>query len=235
MIQSIRRAFTILEIIARSGGEARLYDIAELAGVKQTTAHNILKTLGDLGYVRRHHGSTRYFLGSRISNLSRIAGNDHRLKTSLLPFLEAITHKTGETSFAAVPSGGEVFFLAGVECTKALRHSSPEGLRTPMPGSAAGMVLMAFIPDILDWMKPEYAQVVDSYIEEYIEKIRQQGFAVDIENVEKGLNCLAVPYFCSGQIEAVVGISGPSVRLPEDKLINYASQISHYLSQYPPA
>lgn len=230
MIQSVSRTFTILEIIARNGGEAKLQEIASLSGIKQTTAHNLLKTLCQLGYVVRNQGSTGYFLSRRMSNLSRVSGNDYQLRESLMPLLADITKRTEETSFIAVPSGGEVFFLAGLECDKAIKHTSPEGLRTPMPGSAAGLVLMAWIPDIFDWMKPEHRMAIGEDIEKAIEVTRARGFALDLEKVEKGLNCVAIPYFKEGQLEAVVGISGPAFRLPEQKLISNAQWMQSYLS-----
>lgn len=230
MIQSVSRTFAILEIIARNGGEAKLQEIASLSGIKQTTAHNLLKTLCQLGYVVRNQGSTGYFLSRHISNLSRVSGNDYQLRESLMPLLADITKRTEETSFIAVPSGGEVFFLAGLECDKAIKHTSPEGLRTPMPGSAAGLVLMAWIPDIFDWMKPEHRMAIGEDIEKAIEVTRARGFALDVEKVEKGLNCVAIPYFKEGQLEAVVGISGPAFRLPEQKLISNAQWMQSYLS-----
>ena len=76
LIQSIERATAILEIIAQEGGAARLQHIAEHTKLGKTTAHNLLKTLDELGYVHRRAGDTRYHLGGRILNLARIAGDD---------------------------------------------------------------------------------------------------------------------------------------------------------------
>ena len=230
MIQSVSRTFTILEIIARNGGQAKLQEIARLSGIKQTTAHNLLKTLCELGYVRRSQGSTGYFLSRRVSNLSRVAGNDYQLRASLMPLLADITNYTGETSFIAVPSGGEVFFLAGLESDKPIKHASPEGLRTPMPGSAAGLVLMAWNPEIFEWIKSEHRLAIGGDIEKAIALTRTRGFALDIEKVEKDLSCVAIPFFRNGQMEAALGISGPAFRLSESKLINYARWMQDYLT-----
>jgi len=96
LIQSIERATAILEIIAEEGGAARLQHIAEQAKLGKTTAHNLLKTLDELGYVHRRAGDTRYHLGGRILNLARIAGDDGALRSRLRPALEAVARRTGE-------------------------------------------------------------------------------------------------------------------------------------------
>ncbi len=75
MIQSVTRALEMLETIAHAGGAASLGEVAGRAGLKTTTAHNILRTLQDAGYIRRRPGNMRYHLGDRILNLARVVGD----------------------------------------------------------------------------------------------------------------------------------------------------------------
>ena len=141
LIQSIERAAAILEIIAEEGGAARLQHIAEQAKLGKTTAHNLLKTLDELGYVRRRAGDTRYHLGGRILNLARIAGDDGALRSRLRPVLESVAKRTGEMVTLAVPSGDEVYYLDAIDSTHALKAGAcPIGVRLPLEGSAVGLV-----------------------------------------------------------------------------------------------
>ena len=146
LIQSIERAVAILEILAREGGAASLKHIAERTGLGKTTAHNILKTLDELGYVRRRVGDTRYHLGGRILNLARIAGDDSALRIRLRPALEAIAGKTGETVYLAAPSGDETYYLDTIESGQTLRTTCRVGERERLEGSAIGLGFLAFMP-----------------------------------------------------------------------------------------
>ncbi|WP_019952652.1 IclR family transcriptional regulator [Kushneria aurantia] len=225
MIQSIERALNILECIANAGGALRLQQIAEAAELRTTTAHNILKTLGALGYVRRRPHDTRYYLGDRILNIARIAGDDSGLRRRLRPHLEAMAAHSGETVFLAVPSGDEVFFLDAIESPEALRTASQQGERTPMEGSAIGLLFLAFMPMLRQRMLALHTDRIGSAITEEIESITARGYALDEQNYQQGLSCVAVPWIEDGELRAGFGLSGPSVRLPKSHLETLAAMM----------
>lgn len=128
LIQSIERSAAILEIIAQEGGGARLQQIAAIAGIGKTTAHNILQTLTHLGYVQRRPGDMRYHLGGRILNLARIAGDDNILRCRLRPALDSIARKSKATVWLAVPSGDEATYL-DILPAPGQPHPAPSGMR----------------------------------------------------------------------------------------------------------
>lgn len=222
LIQSIERAVAILEIIARGGGAASLKHVAERSGLGKTTAHNILKTLGELGYVQRHVGDTRYHLGGRILNLARIAGDDGALRTRLRPALEAIARKTGETVYLAAPSGDETYYLDTIESGQTLRTTCKLGARERLEGSAIGLVFLAFMPGLGKRVLATRADALGPDIQSQIEKVERVGFALDLENHQPGLHCVAVPWRENGEVRAAIGLSGPSARLPRNNLTDIA-------------
>lgn len=222
MIQSVARAVQILEAIAHSGGGSHLNHIAEATGLKVTTAHNILKTLYALGYVRRRADDTRYHLGDRILNLARVAGNDGALRRRLRPLLEEMAEQIGETVFLAVPSGDEVYFLDAIESLHTLKAASQEGHREPMEGSAIGLLFLAHIPALRKRMLQTHTDRIGPVIESEIDAIAERGYALDLENWQAGLNCIAVPWFDEGEIRAGFGLAGPSFRLPSARLREHA-------------
>lgn len=193
LIQSIERAVAILETIAREGGEASLKHIAERTGLGKTTAHNILKTLDELGYVRRRVSDTRYHLGGRILNLARIAGDDSALRIRLRPALEAIARKTGETVYLAVPSGDETYYLDTIESGQTLRTTCRVGERERLEGSAIGLVFLAFMPGLGKRVLATRADALGPDIRSEIDKVERVGFARDLETYQRGLHCAAVP------------------------------------------
>ncbi|ART63081.1 IclR family transcriptional regulator [Kushneria marisflavi] len=226
MIQSIERALHILECIAHAGGNMRLQQIAEATELKTTTAHNILKTLGTLGYVRRRPNDTRYYLGDRILNLARIAGDDSGLRRRLRPRLEAMAEASGETVFLAVPSGDEVFFLDAIESSQILRASSQQGERTPMEGSAIGLLFLAFMPMLRQQLLSLRASRIGPGIVGEVDRIAARGYALDEENYLPGVNAVAVPWLEDGELRAGFGIAGPSVRLSSSRLETLAALMS---------
>lgn len=227
LIQSIERAVAILEIIAREGGAARLQHIAAQTKLGKTTAHNILKTLDELGYVRRRVGDTRYHLGGRILNLARITGDDSVLRSRLRPALEAIAKRTGETVYLAVPSGDEVYYLDAIESSQALKAGSPvaacpAGVREHLEGSAVGLVFLAFMPGLGKRVLASRADALGPHIITEIQTVVTLGFALDLENYQRGLHCVAIPWREGGEVRASLGLSGPSTRLSREALTDMA-------------
>ncbi|MCA0964705.1 IclR family transcriptional regulator [Salipiger bermudensis] len=218
MIQSITRALEILDAVAHAGGAAPLGEIAAKTGLKTTTAHNILRTLQDAGYIRRRPGDMRYHLGDRILNLARVVGDDDALRRRLRPTLEQMAARTSKTVFLAVPSGDEVFFLDAIESPRTLRASSQRGERLPMAGSAIGLLFLAFLPALRRRMFEVHAHRIGPGIEAEIGTIATRGQALDRENWSPGLNCVAVPWRDDGEVRAGFGLAGPSSRLTASRL-----------------
>jgi IclR family transcriptional regulator, acetate operon repressor len=223
LIQSIERAAAILEIIAQEGGAARLQHIAEQAKLGKTTAHNLLKTLDELGYVHRRAGDSRYYLGGRILNLARIAGDDGALRSRLRPALEAVARRTGAMVYLAVPSGDKVCYLDAIEPSHALRMGAcPIGVRKPVEGSAVGLVFLAFMPRLGKRVLASRADALGPQILSEIRTVATRGFALDLENSKPGLHCVAIPWREGGEVRASVGLSVPSARLSPQALTDMA-------------
>lgn len=222
LIQSVERAAVILEIIAQQGGAAPLRQIAALAGIRKTTAHNILQTLNSLGYVRRRSGDMRYYLGSRILNLARIAGNDSATRAKLRPVLETIAHKTDQTVWLAVPSGDEAAYLDIVDFRNPEKASVHAPFREKLEGSAVGLVFLAFIPGMARRLAHSLTDAATSSAIEEIEAVRARGYALDLENYHPGIHGVAIPWRENGEVLASLCVTGPAAELPQQKLVQMA-------------
>ncbi len=229
-IQSIERAAAVLEVVARAGGAASLKDVAAHTGLGKTTAHNILKTLDQLGYVMRRVGDTRYHLGGRILNLSRIVGDDSSLRLRLRPALETIAQRTGETVYLAVPSGDETYYLDTIESSQNLRTTCRIGERERLEGSAVGLIFLAFMPGLGPRVLATRTGALGPDIRSRIAQVERLGFAVDLATYQPGLHCVAAPWREGGEVRAAVGLSGPSARLPRDRLTEIGAQIMKTVS-----
>ncbi len=218
MIQSIERAVAILEFIASNGGAARLTEIANEVGISKTTAHNIVNTLLHLGYAQKQQGDMRYHLGGRILNLARVMGDDNELRLRWHPVLERIAQITGETVYLAVPSGDEVLYLDAIESSLTLRTGCVAGTRESMKDSAIGLVFLAFMSGFRQRFIAKYPELLDSNLENQIQAVVEDNYALDLENHTAGFHCVAIPIQENADIRACLGLSGPAFRLPEERL-----------------
>ncbi|GBQ25898.1 putative transcriptional regulator [Acetobacter estunensis NRIC 0472] len=229
LIQSIERSAAILEIIAQEGGGARLQQIATVSGLGKTTAHNILQTLTQLGYVQRRPGDVRYHLGGRILNLARIVGDDSALRSLLRPTLETMARESGATAWLAVPSGDEATYLDIVEPTGETRSRPLR--REPLEGSAVGLVFLAFVPGLGRRVLSTRTGALHTDILNQIEAVRIHGYALDLESYRPGQNGVAVPWRENGEVRASLCLTGPTDLLPRHRLVRLAWVMMRHLER----
>lgn len=218
MIQSLQRAFQLLETIAAAPRGARLSDIADAAGLNRSTTHNLLATLQELGYVTQSARGGAYTLTDRFAELARGASvTDDLLRERLHPALEEITQNTGETCYLAVPAGNQYVYLDAVEGRAPLRLTIPIGGREPLLGTAIGHALLSVRPDLRQRLAAEepamWEQVASS-----VQEAHTDGYALDLARFHTDISCTAVPVLEDGKAHAAVAVAGPTTRLPETRL-----------------
>ena len=215
-IQSVERAMSLLETIAAAGGQARLVDLADRLGLPKSTLHGLLNTLAAMGYITRR--GTRYALGLRLREIAQpLADADATLLAAFVPALRALAERSGETCYLAVPRGTrEYLYLDALEGTCSLRVASPRGRREGLTTSAIGKVLLAEDPVLTRNLRR--GGQLSQQLQQELEDIARQGYALDLEEAEPGLNCLALPLRLRGRTVAALGTAGPAQRLHEPLL-----------------
>ncbi|WJI14226.1 IclR family transcriptional regulator [Pseudoxanthomonas winnipegensis] len=215
-IQSVERALALLEAIAGAGGQARLVDLAAQLGLSKSTLHGLLNTLAAMGYVARH--GTRYGLGLRLREIAQpLTDADAALRPAFAPALQALAQRSGETCYLAVPCGTrEYLYIDAVEGGERLRVASPRGRREGLTTSAIGKIFLAHDPSLVRSLRR--AGLVPPALEQELQAIKECGYAMDLEQAEPGLNCLALPLRRQGRVVAALGVAGPVQRLPKAKL-----------------
>lgn len=211
----------LLEAIAAAGGEARLIDLAEQLDLNKSTLHGLLNTLAAMGYVSRH--GTRYALGLRLREIAQpLADADAALRASFAPVLRSLADKTGETCYLAVPCGTrEYLYIDAVEGNASLRVASPRGRREGLTTSAIGKVFLAHDPDLVRSLRR--AGMISGALDAQLAAIAEAGYALDLEEAEQGLNCLALPLRQKGRVVAALGLAGPAQRLRKPALRRIAA------------
>jgi IclR family transcriptional regulator, acetate operon repressor len=230
-VQSVDRALDLLETLASSGQPLGVSDLAALTRLPEGTAHRLLRSLLQRGYVRQTP-DRKYGLGSSVLRL-RDAG--HRtLATAAGPALARLVEISGETANLAVLEGDSAVYVGQVPSGRALRMFAEVGRQVFVHCTAVGKVLVADLPERqvramlarvgMPARTPATITEPDAFLAE-LERVRRQGFAVDDGEEETGVRCLAVPVRDGGQVVAAVSVSGPADRLLPDHLPALAARL----------
>jgi len=217
-VQSLERAFDLLEAMADAGGEIALSELATASGLPLPTIHRLLRTLADLGYVRQEP-SRRYALGPRLIRLGDSAGQ--MLGAWARPQLAALVESVGETANLAILDGARAVYVAQVPSPHSMRMFTEVGRRVLPHCTGVGKALLAQLPDSqvsaiiaatgLPAQTPNTITDPAEFMRE-LQKIRRQGYAIDESEQEVGVRCVAVPVLGLPAVTAM-SCSGPASRL----------------------
>ncbi|SHE42013.1 IclR family transcriptional regulator [Pedobacter caeni] len=230
MIQSVKRTFDILEYIAGNGNLVRLNDIAAATGLQNTTVHNFLNTLKEMGYVEQDEASPRYRISPKINQLFLPDLPLFQIKKELKPVLEMLSNETQETAYLAIQLGSYFRYELKSEPSRSVRISLELGRELEMKHTAIGKVFMAYSPDLSRISRQGMTETEIIQQEKEKNQILEKGYAMDLEEYEKDLNCIAVPYLYKKRISAVVGVSGPAFRFQANDMIKIAERIKAIFS-----
>lgn len=220
-VQSLERAFDLLERMADAGGEVGLSELSTSSGLPLPTIHRLMRTLVACGYVRQQP-NRRYALGPRLIRLGE--SSSRLLGTWARPYLARLVEETGETANMALLDGDEVVYVAQVPSRHSMRMFTEVGRRVLPHTTGVGKALLADTsPDEVRALlaRTGMPAVTEKTITspdvflDALRQVREQGYAVDDNEQEMGVRCLAVPVPDS-PAPAAISISGPAGRVTDE-------------------
>lgn len=232
MSQSLERGLSLLGALA--GGATTLDELAGELGVHKSTVLRLLRTLEGQHFVQRE-GTRHYRLGSALFDLANRALEDRDVRRSSAPALAALNERTGHTVHLATYEDGEVVYVDKYEGRHTVRMYSRVGKRAPLHCTAVGKVLVAARPPAqraaiahdLDYpaLTANTITTAEAYLAE-LEKVAEQGYAVDDAEHEDFIHCIAAPVRGQGgEVLAAVSLSVPRVLLDHDGLLALLPQL----------
>ena len=232
LVKTIERASLILDVLGKSPQGISIKELSGKTGLPKGTAHRFLSSLAYFDYVRQNSMTKNYHLGFKLVELGNRLLDQMDLRTEAHPFLVELAERTEETVHMAILDHNEALYVDKVDASEpagGLRMVSVVGARIPTHCTALGKVMLAFLPDERlvsigkDKGLPRRTENTITDIEElkkHLELIREQGYALDDEENEKGVKCLAAPIRdLSGEVEAAISISVLSTRIRTDTLL----------------
>ncbi|MDO5141769.1 MAG: IclR family transcriptional regulator [Eubacteriales bacterium] len=224
-IQSVERAFAILELYQRAGcAEYSLKEIAAALELNKSTAFGLINTLADLGYLWQNAENQKYALGLKLLSLSSTVKAQSILIQAIHPYLEQVSRKYGETVHCAVACQGGVIYIDKVEAVGSISINTQIGMRNELHCTGVGKCLLAYLPPAEqeqiyrgELRTRTYNTITNAErLRAEVSRIRKQGYAVDNEEIALGLRCLAVPVFSAPeQVACAVSVSGMAARIEQ--------------------
>ena len=244
IVPSLKNSFTILEILANNN-VFTLKEISHRTSIPKTTVFRILYTLEQEGVIEKQ--GDKYSIGFRVIKLGMAALSKMELRNIAIPFLYELSIKLGETSHLAVLSDRKSLIIEVCDSPHPVKISSRPGTLVSLHCSATGKVLLAFaigaenIDEYYEGMKLEKRtdNTITSISEfkKEIQKILNQGYAVDNEEYYENVRCLAAPIKNAfGKTVATIGITATTFRFKPEmtpsastEVIRVATEISKKL------
>lgn len=225
-VQSVDRAISVLEILARRG-DAGVTEIALELGVHKSTAFRLVSVLEARGLVDQNSERGKYRLGLGVLRLAGATAARFEVTQQARPVIEALARDLDETINIAILSGHDALYLDQVAGTSALQLHNWVGRRIPLHCTSNGKALIAYLPDrrqreLLEEPLPRFTETTITDVDEVLRElavVREQGFATAFEEFELGLVAVASPVRdLSGTVVASLSASGPVFRLPRARL-----------------
>ncbi|MEN4803159.1 glyoxylate bypass operon transcriptional repressor IclR [Pantoea agglomerans] len=229
-VQSLTRGLTLLELIADSHGSVALTELAQQAGLPNSTTHRLLSTMQQQGFVRQVGDLGLWTIGAHAFVVGSSFLQSRNLLALVHPVLRSLMEQSGETVNLAVLdlSDHQAVIIDQVQCTQLMRMSAPIGGKLPMHASGAGKAFLAHLGDEqvtallhqkgLHYYTPKTLMSPQS-LKENLALVRKAGFSFDDEEHALGLRCVAAPIYDEhGEAFAALSISGPIARMTDDRI-----------------
>jgi DNA-binding IclR family transcriptional regulator len=242
-VQSVDRAVSILELLARHG-EQGVTEVAGELGVHKSTAFRLVATLEQRGLVEQTEDRGKYRLGVGLLRLAGATTARLDVVQEARPICRRLAQETGETVNIAVLSESSALYLDQVAGSSALQSHNWVGQHIPLHATSNGKVLLSGLEgdrlgEVLRRL-PSYTDATitrKSKLRQELERVRADGYAVAVDELEVGLSAVAAPIRnAHGDVIASMSVSGPTFRMPTEKLdravklcVDAADEVSHRL------
>lgn len=234
-VQSLDRAFLLLDIVSRSSEGITLAEVVARSGLHKSTVYRLLAALSELGYIRKEEGG-RYRMTLKLFRIAGRVVDDLDLVKVAQPFLDRLNAETTEAVHLVVPEGSDIVYVRKVEGSgSSIRMFSRIGTRRAMYCTGMGKSLMARMSNeqvTALWARSEIRAYtphtitdLKTFLEE-LEEIRRQGYAVDNEENELGVRCVAACVVDHrGVGVGALSVSAPLTRMDDERVRQIAVRV----------
>ncbi|MEM7335339.1 MAG: IclR family transcriptional regulator [Chloroflexota bacterium] len=233
-VQSVERAFTILQTISENPDGIGAAEIAKAINLPRPTVIRLLNTMQNVQAVERLPDEATYRIGESIRAISATQSSTQQLINIARPFLLQLAQQTKESVYLSVPEGLFVHYIDQINSQYHIQPSNWVGRNVPLHLVSDGKIYLstwttAKLNSYLNGpfvTTPAYKKLTQNELLEKIEAIHQTGFAHSRNEFEEGLVAYSAPIKNQdGKIIAAVTIDGPAYRFPKEKTKIFAKLV----------
>lgn len=234
-VQSAERIFQVMEMLAENG-EMGLMEISAALNLHKSTVHRLLMSLVYMGYAKQDEVSQKYMLSYKIVNMAGKIIERMDILQVAKPYLERLSDLSGETVHLVQREGNQILYIYKIEAkVGTIRMVSHVGMIHPMYCSGVGKAIMATLPERevkQIWNESVIEKKTEKTITDYeemlkvLDKVKENGYALDDEENEKGVRCIAAClYGYQNEVKYAFSISGPTSRMTRERVKELAVDV----------
>lgn len=221
VIQMLERGINIIELIQKNNAPMGISEISIETGLSKATVYRLLYTMEKYNYIEQDKMTDKYGLGLSFIRIGDYVKSRININKIARPHMEQLVETTGETAYLCKMYEDEALIVEMVQGEASALYSMVTPV-IPMYCSALGRVLLADCSSgyIEKYLKRELRQrtmktkTSKLELEKELKKIKQDGVAIEIEEYEYGMACIAAPiHDKNGKVIASISISGPASRI----------------------
>ncbi len=226
-VQSVTNAISILEMLGESEHEQSMGEIYTKLKLTKSNVNKLLATLERLGYVENNQYTGNFRLGVKTFQISQTYINKLSLPEISLPLMKDLRDHVKESVYISILHKENVVYMSVVETDLPVRVLPRMGNVGPAYATATGKVQLAALEDreIEAYYPGEFVKYTPRTISsmnrllEEMNKVRRDGYAVDDEEYEQGVRCVAAPVKnFMGNVIAGITISAPVERMGNTRI-----------------
>jgi DNA-binding IclR family transcriptional regulator len=232
---ALQRGLALLQELATRPHGASQSELAEALRLPQTAVHRLALTLEHLGYLSREPRSRAWRVTHKLLLLGQPHSGTRSLAEACLPALRAILELTNETTQLCVLADNDCVLIEQLPSRHPFKYFVDLGSRPPIQCCAPGKAMLAFLEPsrqraILQNIHYKAftprSLLSESALLKELERVREEGFAVDLCEHFEGIHCIAAPLLdAHGHPFAAITIAGPSARIPKTRLTTWGAAI----------
>lgn len=234
--KTVQKALDVLQVFIDSKGEVSLSDISKSSGLSAGTIYRILSVLRKNGYIIPGDNRGKYLIGTKFLEFSNIVKSTLKIEDVARPFMQKLQQLSNESVHISRSNGTQMSYLEIIHSSQVLRIVPVIGVDVPLHCTAAGKVFLAQLE------RKEFERLfkrgkrLESYtsntitdideLSKQLEKVREDGVAVDREECVPGVTDVAAPIMDSdGKLVACLGTFLPTPRATDEKIAMMISMV----------
>ncbi len=234
-IQSAGRIFQVMELLA-DRGEMGLLELSQELDLNKSTVHRMLSSLIYMGYARQNETTQKYCLSFKLVTMAGKLLERTNILPIARPYLENLSHLSGETVHLVQREGNHILYIDKVEANVgSIRMVSHVGMVHPMYCSGVGKAIMSTMEEeeaAQIWNESIIEKKTENTITDFnrlkqvLEQIKTQGYALDNEENELGVRCIAACiYDYHREVKYAFSVSGPVSRMTDERIRELSNEV----------